>query len=90
MVAGEEENVEEEGDLSLRRRCLRWVRSGFARREVGVALILCFSREGGICVRLLSLLRGCFHVVEIGRVLSIHNIRRVSTMTTADSAVRIS
>ena len=39
---------------------------------------------------LLSLLRGCFHVVDIGRVLSIDNFRRVSTMTTADSAVRIS
>ena len=39
---------------------------------------------------LLSLLRGCFHVVEIGRVPSINNIRSVSTMTTADSAVRTS
>ena len=38
---------------------------------------------------LLSLLRGCFHVVEIGRVPSINNIRRFSTMTTADSAVCI-
>ena len=38
---------------------------------------------------LLSLLRGCFHVVEIGRIPSINNIRSVSTMTTADSAVRI-
>ena len=37
---------------------------------------------------LLSLLRGCFHVVEIGRVPSINNIRSVSTMTTVDSAVR--
>ena len=37
---------------------------------------------------LLSLLRGCFHVVEIGRVHSIYNIRCVSTVTTADSAVR--
>ena len=38
---------------------------------------------------LLSLLRGCFHVVEIGRVPSIKNIRSVSraTITTADSAV---
>ena len=38
---------------------------------------------------LLSLLRGCFHIVEIGRVPSINNIRSVSTMTTADSAVCI-
>ena len=38
----------------------------------------------------LSRCRGCFHVVEIGRVPSIHNIRSVSTMTTADGAVRIS
>ena len=40
-------------------------------------------------VYLLSLLRECFHVVEIGRVPSTKNIRRVSTMTTADSAVCI-
>ena len=40
-------------------------------------------------VYLLSLLRGCFHVVEIGCVPSINNIRSVSTMTTADSAVCI-
>ena len=39
-------------------------------------------------VYLLSLLRGCFHVVDIGRVPSIKNIRSVSTMTT-DSAVCI-
>ena len=38
---------------------------------------------------LLYLLRGCFHVVEIGGVPSINIIRSVSTMTTADSAVRI-
>ena len=37
----------------------------------------------------LSLLRGCFHVVEIGRVPSIKNIRSVSTLTTADCAVCI-
>ena len=39
---------------------------------------------------LLSFLRGGFHVVEIGRVPSMHNTRSVSTMTTADSAVRVS
>ena len=36
---------------------------------------------------LLSLLRGCCHVVEIGRVPSTNATRGVSTMTTADSAV---
>ena len=52
-------------------------------REVGVALYLCFySGRRNVC--LLSLLRGWFHVVEIGRVPSMHNIRSVSTMTTAD------
>ena len=61
-------------------------------REVDVALLLCFySGRRGMCIYLLlSLLRGCFHVVEIGRVPSINNIRSVSTMTTADTAVRIS
>ena len=39
---------------------------------------------------LLSLLCGCFQVVEIGRVPSINNIRNISTMTTAESAVRTS
>ena len=38
---------------------------------------------------LLSLLRGCCHVVEIGRVPSINIIRGASTMTTADGAVRV-
>ena len=57
-------------------------------REVGVALLLCFySGRRDIYVYLLSLIRGCFHVVEIGRVSSINNIRSVSTMTTADSNV---
>ena len=46
------------------------------------------GKAGYVC--LLSFLRGGFHVVEIGRVPSMHNIRSVSTMTTADSAVRIS
>ena len=38
---------------------------------------------------LLSLLRECFHVVEIRRVPSINNIRSISPLTTADSAVCI-
>ena len=58
-------------------------------REVGVALLPFFLLEKAGYVCLLSLLRGCFHVVEIGRVPSIHNIRNVSTMTTDDSAVLI-
>ena len=39
---------------------------------------------------MMSLLRGCVHVVEIGRVPSINIIWSVSTMAIADSAVRIS
>ena len=46
------------------------------------------GKAGYVC--LLSFLRGFFHVVEIGCVPSIHNIRSVSTMTTADGAVRVS
>ena len=46
-------------------------------------------KAGYMCIYLLSLLRGCFHVGEIGRVPSINNIRSVSTMTTADSAMCI-
>ena len=41
-------------------------------------------------MHLLYLLRGSFHVVEIGSVPSINNIRGVSTLTTADGVVRIS
>ena len=52
-------------------------------RVVGVALLLCFqSGRRDIYVYLLSLLRACFHVFEIGRVPSINNIRSVSAMTT--------
>ena len=61
-------------------------------REVGVAILLCFyPGRRDMCIYLLSLLRGCFHVGEIGRVPSINNIRSVSTMTTttADSAMCI-
>ena len=39
-----------------------------------------------MCIRL-SLLRGCFHVVEIGRVSSRNDIRSVSTIPTAGSSV---
>ena len=48
-----------------------------------------FLLEKAGYVYLLSLLRGCFDVVEIGRVPSINNVQSVSTMTTADSAVCI-
>ena len=52
-------------------------------REVGVSLLLCFySGRRDMYVYLMSLLRSCFHVFGIGRVLSINNIRSVSTMTT--------
>ena len=43
----------------------------------------------GECVYLLSLLRACLHIFEIGRAPSVNNIRSVSTMTTADTAVCI-
>ena len=81
------------GGRSLVAAALSKVGAGVALlvREVGVALLLCFfSGRRDIYVCLLSLLRGGFHVVEIGRVPSIHNIRSVSTMTADDSAVRIS
>ena len=79
------------GQRSLVATALSKIGAGVALlvREVGVALLLCFySGRRDVC--LLSLLRGWFHVIEIRRVPSIHNIRSVSTMTTADSAVRIS
>ena len=91
MLAGEEENLEEDDDLSLRRRCLRLVRGrGFARTGGwrSSSSLFFLGKAGYVC--LLSFLRGGFHGVEIGRVPSMHNIRSVSTMTTADSAVRIS
>ena len=80
-----------ESERSLVAAALSKISAGVALlvRKVGVALLLCFySGRRDVC--LLSLLRGWFHVVEIGRVPSIHNIRSVSTMTTADSAMRIS
>ena len=64
------------------------MRGGFARTggwRITSSLFL-LGKAG--YVYLLSLPRGCFHVVEIGRVPSI-NIRSASTMTTADGAVRI-
>ena len=81
------------GERSIVTAALSMIGAGVALlvREVGVALLLCFySGRRDIYVCLFSLLYGCFHVVEIGRVSSIHNSRSVSTMTTADSAVRIS
>ena len=77
MVTGEEENEEEESDLSA---ALSKIDVGVALlvREVGVELLLCFYyRLKAGYVFLLSLLRGCFHVVEIGRVPSINNTRSV-------------
>ena len=62
---------------------------GFARTGGwrSASFLFFLEKVGYVC--LLSLLRGCFHVIEIGRVPSIHNIRSVPTMTTADGAVRI-
>ena len=80
------------GGRSLVEAALSKIGAGVALlvREVGVALLLCFFLGKARYVCLLSFLRGGFHVVEIGRVPSMHNIQSVSTMTTADSAVRIS
>ena len=66
----------------------RWG-GGFARTGGWRSASSLFLLEKAGYVYLLSLLCGCFHVVEIGRVPSINNIRSVSTMTTADSAGRI-
>ena len=62
------------------------MRGGFARRGGWRSASLFLLGKAGY-VYLLSSLRGCFHVVEIGRVPSINNIRSVFTITTADSAV---
>ena len=66
------------------------MRDGFARTGGWRSASSLFLLGKAGYVYLLSLLRGCFHVIEIGRVPSINNIRSVSTMTTADSAVCIS
>ena len=62
---------------------------GFAHTEgwCSASSLFLLGKAGYVC--LLSLLRGYFHVVEIGHAPSINNIRSVSTMTTADCAVRI-
>ena len=66
------------GERALVAEALSKIGAGLALlvREVGVALLLCFySGRRDVCP--LSLLRGWFHVVETGRVPSIHNIRSV-------------
>ena len=65
------------------------MRGGFAHTGGWRSASSLFSLGKAGYVYLLSLLRGCFHVVEIGRVPSTNSIRSVSTMTTADSAVCI-
>ena len=65
------------------------MRGGFARAggwRSPSSLFLLGKRD--MCI-MLSLLRGCFHAVEIGRVPSINTIMSVSTMTNADSVVCI-
>ena len=76
------------GERSLVAAALSKIGAGVALlvRMVGVALLV-YSGRRQVC--LLSLLRGWFHVVEVGRDPLIHIIRSVSTMTTADSTVRI-
>ena len=71
------------GERSLVAAALSKIDAGVALlvRDVSVALLLCFY-SGRRDVYLLSLLRACFHVVEIRRVSLINNMRSVSTMTT--------
>ena len=72
------------GERSLVAAALSKIDAGVALLvpEVGVALLLCFySGRRDIDVCLLSLLRACFHVFEIGRVPSINITRSASTMT---------
>ena len=88
VVTGVEENEEVESDVSLLRRCEDRCGGDFARtggwRSASSPFLL--GKAGYIYVYiyvyLLSLLRACFHVFEIGCVPSINNIRSVSTMTT--------
>ena len=91
MVAGEEENEEEESRAICRCGCVGQDRCGGGFARTGgwrsASSLFFLGKAGYVC--LLSLLRGCFHVLEIGRVPSIHNIRSVFTMTTADSAVTL-
>ena len=73
------------GERSLVAAALTKIDAGVASlvRVVGVALLLYFySGRRDIYVYLLSLLRACFHVFEIGCVPSMNNIGSVSTMTT--------
>ena len=78
------------GELSLVAAALYKIdRGGFARTGCWRRASSLFLLGKAGYVYLLSLIRGCFHVVEIGRVPSTNNIRSVSTMTTADSAVCI-
>ena len=65
------------------------MRGGFDRTGGWRSAFLLFLFGMAGYVYLLSLLRGCFHVVEIGRVPSMNNIRGISTVTTADSPVCI-
>ena len=71
------------GERSLVAAALSKIDAGVALvvREVGVALLLCFypgrRKYIYIYVLLLSLLRACFHVCEVGRVPSINSIRSV-------------
>ena len=91
VVMGKEENEKERRAIS---RCGGVVYDrcggGLARtRGWRGASYLFLLGKAGHYVYLLSLLRACFHVFEIGRAPSINNIRSFSTMATADSAVCI-
>ena len=75
------------GKLSLVAEALSKIDAGWLCSYGRLVWRLFFLLGKAGYVYLLSLLCGCFHVVEIGRVPSMNNIRSVSTMTTADSAV---
>ena len=67
------------GEHSLVAAVLSKIGAGLALlvREVGVALLLCLYSGKAAYACSLSLLRGCFHVVEIGPVPPIRNNRSV-------------
>ena len=64
------------------------MRSGFAGARGWRSVSPFLLRKAGYAY-LMSLLRACFHVFEIGSVPSINNMRGVSIKMTADSAVCI-
>ena len=90
VVMSEDENEEGESDLVVAVALFnKSARGALLVREVGVALLLRFTREGWIYVFLLSSLRSRYHVFKMGRVPSISNIRSVFVMTITYRAVYV-